>query len=62
MTLDTGGALATNALLAAYAAGDIAGGEEGLKAALQQGLRETGRFAPGPAFALPPLPSVLFHR
>lgn len=61
VTLDTGGALATNALLAAYAAGDISGGEEGLKAALRQGLRETGRFAPGPEFALPPLPSGIFR-
>ena len=48
VTLETGGALAINALLGACAAGDIVNGEEGLKAMLRQGLRETGRFVPGP--------------
>ncbi len=48
LTLQTGGALAVNALLGACAAGDIANGEEGLKTALRQGLRETGHFTPQP--------------
>ena len=58
-TLETGGALATNALLGAYGTGDIEG-EEALRAALREGLRETGRFTPGPAPDLPPLPRALF--
>lgn len=59
VTLETGGALAANALLAAYGAGDIAS-EDALKAALRDGLTETGRFPPGPEPSLPPLPKELF--
>ncbi|MBQ9564518.1 MAG: carbohydrate kinase [Synergistaceae bacterium] len=59
VTLHTGGALATNALLGAYAAGDIAGGEAALEAELRKGLNETGRFAPGPKIQLPQIPSEL---
>lgn len=59
LTLRTGGALAANALLAAYGAGDIAGGEEGLKEELRKGLRETGHFTPGPDIPLSPLPHGL---
>ena len=59
MTLETGGALAANALLGAYGAGDV-GDEGALKAALREGLRETGRFVPGPKPELTPLPGALF--
>lgn len=48
VTLETGGALTTNALVAALAAGDILGGEDGLKAALRRTLRVTGHWTPGP--------------
>ena len=59
MTLEAGGALATNALLAAYAVGDVADGEDGLKAALRRGLRETGHWTPGAPLKLPPLPGKM---
>ena len=62
VTLRTGGALATNALVAAYAAGNIPGGEDALRTALQRGLTETGHFTPGPELKLPPLPRELFGR
>ena len=46
VTLETGGALATNALVAACAAGDLPEGERGIEAALGKNLRVTGSWTP----------------
>ena len=46
LTLETGGALATNALVAACAVGDLPEGEKGIKAALGKNLRVTGSWMP----------------
>ena len=46
VTLETGGALATNALVAACAAGDLPEGERGIETALGKNLRVTGSWTP----------------
>lgn len=52
LTLKSGGALALNAVVGAYAVGDI----EDMKAGLMDGLSETGRYVPGEKLRLPEIP------
>lgn len=42
--------------VAAFAAGDMSGGQEGLKTALRRSLRVTGCWAPGPRPDLSKIP------
>ena len=52
LTLRTGGALALNAVVGAYAAGDL----KDIEARLYEGLIETGRYVPGEKLRLPDIP------
>ena len=52
LTLRTGGALALNAVVGAYAAGDL----KDIEARLHEGLIETGRYVPGEKLRLPDIP------
>ena len=52
MTLKTGGALATNAVIGAYAVGDV----KDVEAKLHEGLTETGRYPAGERLTLPEIP------
>ena len=52
VTLKTGGALALNATVAAYAVGEL----KDLKAKINEDLNETGHFMPGEKLTLPEIP------
>ena len=52
LTLKTGGALATNAVLGAYAVGDV----KDVKARLLEGLEQTGKYPPHGKLTLPEIP------
>ena len=52
LTLKTGGALALNAVVGAYAAGNLTD----IEARLHEGLTETGRYTPGEKLTLPDIP------
>ena len=52
LTLRTGGALALNAVVGAYAVGDL----KDIEARLYEGLIETGRYVPGEKLRLPDIP------
>ncbi|MBQ7594903.1 MAG: carbohydrate kinase [Synergistaceae bacterium] len=55
LTLKTGGALALNALIGAYAVGDL----KDIEAKLKEGLTVTGKFEPGEKLTLPEIPFKL---
>ena len=55
LTLKTGGALALNALIGAYAVGDL----QDIEAKLKEGLTVTGKFEPGEKLTLPEIPFKL---
>ena len=57
MTLKTGGALATNAVIGAYAAGDV----EDVEAKLREGLTPTGKYPAGKKLVLPEIPFDVKH-
>ncbi len=57
LTLKTGGALALNALIGAYAVGDL----KDIEAKLKEGLTVTGKFTPGEKLTLPEIPFELKH-
>ena len=57
LTLKTGGALATNAVLGAYAVGDV----KDVEAKLREGLAETGRYSPREKLTLPEIPFDVKH-
>lgn len=52
LTLKTGGALALNAVVGAYAVGDL----KDIEGKLREGLTETGRYTPGKKLTLPEIP------
>ncbi|MBR0203102.1 MAG: carbohydrate kinase [Synergistaceae bacterium] len=57
ITLKTNGALGTNAVIGAYAAGDLQGTSiESIKEKLKENLTLTGRFEPGEKLMLPEIP------